>query len=66
MKNPIFRIHAIASAENAAASPLLAQQATDAAVYGFSPEASGAVNTTALQAAVDQGGVIVVIRAQTR
>ncbi len=33
---------------------------TDAAAYGFSPEAKGAENTKALQAAVDQGGTIVV------
>lgn len=35
---------------------------TDAATFGFSPEASGLDNTKALQRAVDQGGTITVSR----
>ncbi len=38
---------------------------TDAAAFGFSPDASGTENTKALQRAVDQGGAIVVSREGT-
>lgn len=36
--------------------------AVDAATFGFSPEASGTVNTAALQRAVDLGGSVAVVR----
>ena len=40
----------------------LPSSATDAADYGFGPEASGLANAAALQAAVDRGGTVVVTR----
>jgi hypothetical protein len=48
-------------------TPVLAQHTgfTDAASFGFSPEANGIKNTIALQKALDQGGTIVVSKAGT-
>lgn len=50
---------------SAAAGAAAGNGFTDAAAYGFSPEASGVDNTRALQRAVDQTGTIVVSRPGT-
>ena len=60
---------ALAAADEAPAAaappPAVRPGFTDAADFGFSPQAAGAENTKALQRAVDQGGTIVVSRPGT-
>jgi len=61
---PIVAIAETGSTQTSA-RPLAGQGITDAAAFGFSPEASGIENTKALQRAVDQAGTIVVSKLGT-
>jgi hypothetical protein len=66
MIRPAFILLAVlAAAGNCAPGDHVAPGFTDAASFGFSPEASGLDNTKALQRALERGGTVVVSRPGT-
>ena len=61
----VIIVSAPAEASAPSTSPTVPSRYLDASAFGFSPEASGVENTSALQKAVDQGGTVTVTRPGT-